>query len=98
MRLITKAGEVREFRHYEYFRSAVSRGNPRKVYLTTAGRSGKLTVLADEGRLVVAYPSVDTAKRALANWISLHGLPLCVDGKACGKIGRHNPNLSKRSK
>ena len=93
MRLVTTEGKVFNFRHYEQFRSAVSRSRPRRVCLELCENRGVLIVLAESGSLTMTFPSVSAVKRALCNWISLVGLPLFVDGVRCGHVNKNNPIL-----
>lgn len=93
MRLETNDGRTFNFRHYEHFRGAVSKGRPRRVYLNLKDNPGQLTVLAEVGRLTMTFPIKRALKRALRNWISLVGLPLFVDGVRRGRVDKNNPIL-----
>jgi len=93
MRLVKNNGEIVVFRHYDHFRQTVSKGHPRKIILEVAGSFAHLTVLAKEGRLTITFPSVASMKKALANWRSLEGIQMVVNGRKRGRVSRHNPEL-----
>ena len=93
MKLVKNNGKIVVFRHHDHFRQAVSKGHPRRIILEVVGSFAHLTVLAKEGRLTITYPSVAAMKKALANWRSLEGIPMIVNGKKRGCVSRNNPEL-----
>jgi hypothetical protein len=93
MKLITNDGEEIKIRHYEQFRSAVSRGNPREVWLKLRNKTPRLSIVVTAGILEMDCGNIQATKNALKNWRSLKGLRLFVDGKACGLVSKSNPRL-----
>lgn len=89
MLFIHRDGIRENIRHYDHFRNMASKFHAKRV----AVRGKGLTIECDEGILAMVFPTLRAIHAAVANWRCLEGLPLSVDGKKAGVVGRHNPAL-----
>lgn len=88
MIFVDLSGVPRSIRHYDEFRTLVSKGRPRMV---TVHGDADLEILTEEGALEMTFPSRQALKTALGNWRSLYGLRLIVGNKTIGRVGKQLP-------
>ena len=91
MIMILKDGTEKSIRHYDHFRDMVSGSfNTTSVKIDGA----VLTIDCDEGIFKISFPTNKTVHTAVSNWRCLEGLPLFVNKKASGFVGRNNRALA----
>lgn len=89
MLIIYRDGTREKIKHYDHFRDKASKFKAKRVVV----RDKNLTIECEEGVLMMTFPALKAIHAAVANWKCLEGLPLSVDGKKAGLVGRHNPAL-----
>jgi hypothetical protein len=90
MMIILNDGTEKTIRHYDHFRGMVSSFNANDVRIDETA----LAIHCDEGVFQIVFPTVKAVHAAVSNWRCLEGLPLSVNKKASGFVGRNNRALA----